>query len=176
MVTFQRHLAIQVKDFGLSWRSGVAFHSVIHAIRPDLVDMELVQKRTNRENLEEAFSLAENELGIPRLLDPEGTMKFAVTKKVKSYLPALYTENTIFKQEPRISFSTSLDLWGPNQHTTYQFVLFPRIKDPGNAFSQRPPPNSHYQNSCVIDASKIYVTVTLYVILRPSGSIALQLR
>uniref|UniRef100_A0A3B3Q2M2 Calponin-homology (CH) domain-containing protein n=1 Tax=Paramormyrops kingsleyae TaxID=1676925 RepID=A0A3B3Q2M2_9TELE len=66
-----RHLAIEVKDFGLSWRSGVAFHSVIHAIRPDLVDMELVQKRTNRENLEEAFSLAENELGIPRLLDPE---------------------------------------------------------------------------------------------------------
>uniref|UniRef100_A0A8C7ULC6 Spectrin repeat containing, nuclear envelope 1b n=1 Tax=Oncorhynchus mykiss TaxID=8022 RepID=A0A8C7ULC6_ONCMY len=62
---------IEVKDFGASWRSGVAFHSVVHAIRPDLVDMELVRRRSNRENLEEAFSLAENELGIPRLLDPE---------------------------------------------------------------------------------------------------------
>uniref|UniRef100_A0A8C7KDH8 Spectrin repeat containing, nuclear envelope 1b n=1 Tax=Oncorhynchus kisutch TaxID=8019 RepID=A0A8C7KDH8_ONCKI len=62
---------IEVKDFGASWRSGVAFHSVVHAIRPDLVDMEVVRRRSNRENLEEAFSLAENELGIPRLLDPE---------------------------------------------------------------------------------------------------------
>lgn len=61
-----------MKDFGRSWRSGVAFHSVIYAIRPDLVDMELVKKRGNRENLEDAFTLAENELGIPRLLDPEG--------------------------------------------------------------------------------------------------------
>ncbi len=68
-----RRLGIEVKDFGPSWRSGVAFHSVIHAIRPDLVDMDIVRKRSNRENLEEAFSVAENELGIPCLLDPEGT-------------------------------------------------------------------------------------------------------
>lgn len=61
-----------MKDFGPSWRTGVAFHSVIYAIRPDLVDMELVKRRSNRENLEEAFTVAENELGIPRLLDPEG--------------------------------------------------------------------------------------------------------
>lgn len=69
---FKSRLGIEVKDFGPSWRSGVAFHSVIYAIRPDLVDMELVKRRNNRENLEEAFTLAENELGIPRLLDPEG--------------------------------------------------------------------------------------------------------
>lgn len=63
-----------MKDFGPSWRDGVAFQSVVHAIRPDLVDMEVVRRRSNRENLEEAFSLAENELGIPRLLDPEGDL------------------------------------------------------------------------------------------------------
>ena len=51
----------------------MAFHSVIHAIRPELVDLEKVKGRPNRENLEEAFSIAETELGIPRLLDPEGT-------------------------------------------------------------------------------------------------------
>lgn len=67
-----RYHGIEVKDFGPSWRDGVAFQSVVHAIRPDLVDMEVVRRRSNRENLEEAFTLAENELGIPRLLDPEG--------------------------------------------------------------------------------------------------------
>lgn len=69
-----RYQGIEVKDFGPSWRSGVAFQSVVHAIRPDLVDMEAVRKRSNRQNLEEAFALAENELGIPRLLDPEGAL------------------------------------------------------------------------------------------------------
>uniref|UniRef100_A0A3B1JEK0 Calponin-homology (CH) domain-containing protein n=1 Tax=Astyanax mexicanus TaxID=7994 RepID=A0A3B1JEK0_ASTMX len=69
--TATKRLGIEVKDFGSSWRTGVAFHSVIYAIRPDLVDMELVKRRSNRENLEEAFTVAENELGIPRLLDPE---------------------------------------------------------------------------------------------------------
>lgn len=67
-----RQTGIEVKDFGRSWRSGVAFHSVIHAIRPELVDLERVKGRSNRENLEEAFTIAETELGIPRLLDPEG--------------------------------------------------------------------------------------------------------
>lgn len=71
---FFRYHGIEVKDFGPSWRDGVAFQSVVHAIRPDLVDMEVVRRRSNRENLEEAFALAENELGIPRLLDPEGAL------------------------------------------------------------------------------------------------------
>ncbi|KAM8787980.1 nesprin-1-like [Rhynchonycteris naso] len=69
--TAAKQAGVEVKDFGRSWRSGVAFHSVIHAIRPELVDLAKVKVRSNRENLEEAFSIAETELGIPRLLDPE---------------------------------------------------------------------------------------------------------
>ncbi|XP_006109093.1 nesprin-1-like, partial [Myotis lucifugus] len=69
--TAAKQTGIEIKDFGRSWRNGVAFHSVIHAIRPELVDLERVRGRSNRENLEEAFTIAETELGIPRLLDPE---------------------------------------------------------------------------------------------------------
>ncbi|RXM34941.1 Nesprin-1 [Acipenser ruthenus] len=69
--TAAKRLGIEVKDFGKSWRSGVVFHSVIYAIRPDLVDMDKVRMKTNRENLEDAFTIAEKDLGIPRLLDPE---------------------------------------------------------------------------------------------------------
>lgn len=39
--------------------------------RPDLVDMERVQIQSNRENLEQAFEVAER-LGVTRLLDAEG--------------------------------------------------------------------------------------------------------
>lgn len=39
--------------------------------RPDLIDMELVSRQSNRENLEQAFEIAES-LGVTRLLDAEG--------------------------------------------------------------------------------------------------------
>lgn len=69
--TAGKQMGIEVKDFGKSWRTGLAFHSVIHAIQPELVDLEKVKTRSNRENLEDAFTIAETQLGIPRLLDPE---------------------------------------------------------------------------------------------------------
>ena len=50
----------------------MAFNAIVHTIRPDLVDMERVRKQSARVNLENAFSTAENHLGIARLLDPEG--------------------------------------------------------------------------------------------------------
>lgn len=39
--------------------------------RPDLVDMSRVSTQTSRSNLEQAFCVAE-QLGVARLLDPEG--------------------------------------------------------------------------------------------------------
>uniref|UniRef100_A0A3Q3Q292 Calponin-homology (CH) domain-containing protein n=1 Tax=Monopterus albus TaxID=43700 RepID=A0A3Q3Q292_MONAL len=69
--TATKCLGIEVKDFGPSWRTGLAFFAVINALRPNLVDMERVCRRPNRENLQEAFILAETQLGIPQLLDPE---------------------------------------------------------------------------------------------------------
>uniref|UniRef100_A0A8C4QV05 Calponin-homology (CH) domain-containing protein n=1 Tax=Eptatretus burgeri TaxID=7764 RepID=A0A8C4QV05_EPTBU len=64
-------LGLRVQDFGPSWRNGVAFHSVIHSIRPELVNLEQLKVKSNRENLDSAFSIAETYLGIPRLLEPE---------------------------------------------------------------------------------------------------------
>lgn len=70
-----RKYGLHIKDFGKSWKDGVAFNAMIHNIRPDLVDMDAVKRQQARVNLEHAFSTAENQLGIPRLLDPEGEWK-----------------------------------------------------------------------------------------------------
>lgn len=40
---------------------------------PRLIDMGKVYQQSNLENLEQAFSVAEKDLGVTRLLDPEGT-------------------------------------------------------------------------------------------------------
>ncbi|XP_017539502.1 nesprin-2 isoform X2 [Pygocentrus nattereri] len=63
--------SVSVKDFKSSWRSGVAFLAIVCSLRPDLVDLSLTETRSNLQNLEEAFIIAQQELGISRLLEPE---------------------------------------------------------------------------------------------------------
>ena len=55
-----------------SWRNGLGFNALIHAHRPDLIDYKALQPSHHIENLNNAFDVANNELGIPRLLDAEG--------------------------------------------------------------------------------------------------------
>ncbi|KAG7509989.1 nesprin-2-like [Solea senegalensis] len=62
---------ISVKDFKASWRSGVVFLAILYALRPDLVDLSKARTRSNKQNLEEAFGIAERELRVPRLLEPD---------------------------------------------------------------------------------------------------------
>jgi len=65
---------LNVRDFTSSWRDGLAFNALIHSIRPDIVDLRRVTRMDVRERLENAFTIAEQYLGIPRLIDPEGLL------------------------------------------------------------------------------------------------------
>uniref|UniRef100_A0A3Q2P3I8 Calponin-homology (CH) domain-containing protein n=1 Tax=Fundulus heteroclitus TaxID=8078 RepID=A0A3Q2P3I8_FUNHE len=67
----QAGCSISIKDFKASWRSGVVFLAILNALRPNLVDLSKARTRSNKQNLEEAFHIAETELRIPRLLDPD---------------------------------------------------------------------------------------------------------
>lgn len=71
---WDRHGSVSVTDFKSSWRSGLAFLAIIQTLRPGLVDLEKAKARSNKENLKEAFRIAELELNIPRLLEPEGKL------------------------------------------------------------------------------------------------------
>lgn len=71
MFQFYRDSGIEVRDFGPSWRDGVAFLAIIDAIKANLVNLEQMRAASNRQRLETAFDVAENQLGIARLLDAE---------------------------------------------------------------------------------------------------------
>lgn len=60
-----------MRDFGESWRDGNAFLAIIDAIKANLVSIAAMRQASNRARLETAFQVAEVELGIARLLDPE---------------------------------------------------------------------------------------------------------
>jgi nesprin-1 len=65
------NLGIEVKDFGPSWRDGYAFMGLINAIDENLIDIENYRNASNKSRLHTSFNVAESELGIPRLLDPD---------------------------------------------------------------------------------------------------------
>lgn len=69
-----RKYGVAVQDFASSWRSGLAFLATIKAIDSSLVDMKQALEKSPRENLEDAFTIAQENLGIPRLLEPEDIM------------------------------------------------------------------------------------------------------
>ncbi|XP_037582729.1 uncharacterized protein LOC119466304 isoform X16 [Dermacentor silvarum] len=89
--TTDRYPGVKVRDFTTSWRDGLAFNAIIHRNRPDLVDFRSCRTRTVRENLEVAFSVAERELGVTRLLDPEDVdTPQPDEKSLITYISSLY--------------------------------------------------------------------------------------
>ena len=62
---------LEVSNFGSSWRDGTCFLAIISCINPALVDVNSYAQASNKQRLESAFSIAEQELGISRLLDAE---------------------------------------------------------------------------------------------------------
>ncbi|XP_039973200.1 plectin isoform X6 [Xiphias gladius] len=82
---------IRCDNFTTSWRDGKLFNAVIHKHYPRLIDMGKVYRQTNVENLEHAFNVAERDLGVTRLLDPEDVdVPHPDEKSIITYVSSLY--------------------------------------------------------------------------------------
>nr|XP_018898887.1 PREDICTED: spectrin beta chain, non-erythrocytic 1 isoform X2 [Bemisia tabaci] len=62
---------VNIQDFTSSWRTGLGFNALIHAHRPELINYNALQPNKHIDNLNNAFEVANSELGIPKLLDAE---------------------------------------------------------------------------------------------------------
>ncbi|XP_006830820.1 PREDICTED: plectin isoform X3 [Chrysochloris asiatica] len=82
---------LRCDNFTSSWRDGRLFNAIIHRHKPMLVDMNKVYRQTNLENLDQAFSVAERDLGVTRLLDPEDVdVTHPDEKSIITYVSSLY--------------------------------------------------------------------------------------
>ena len=62
---------VDVRNFTSSWTDGLAFCALLHRYRPDLLDYHKLNKRDAAGNAQLAFDLAEEHIGIPKLLTVE---------------------------------------------------------------------------------------------------------
>ncbi|GFY59276.1 plectin [Trichonephila inaurata madagascariensis] len=96
--TTERYPGVRITDFTSSWRDGLAFNAILHRNRPDILDFKSLRSRKAKENLELAFSIAEKEFGITRLLDPEDVdTPEPDEKSLITYISSLYD---VFPEPP----------------------------------------------------------------------------
>ncbi|XP_059471698.1 dystrophin, isoforms A/C/F/G/H isoform X9 [Neocloeon triangulifer] len=82
---------LDIRNFTTSWSDGLAFTAILHKHRPHLFNFENVKSMHQNARLEHAFKLAQSELGIERLLDPEDVNTAVPDKKsIMMYVMCLF--------------------------------------------------------------------------------------
>lgn len=70
----QNYEGVDIKNFTTSWSDGLAFNALLHRWKPNLFDFNAIARKHPNARLDHAFKLAQEHLGIERLLDPEGKL------------------------------------------------------------------------------------------------------
>ncbi|KPI92466.1 Spectrin beta chain [Papilio xuthus] len=91
---------VNVRNFTTSWRDGLAFNAIIHKHRPDLVQFEKLHRNNPMHNLNNAFNVAEEKLGLTKLLDAEDiAVDHPDEKSIITYVVTYYHYFSKLKQE-----------------------------------------------------------------------------
>ncbi|XP_024920953.1 plectin a isoform X6 [Cynoglossus semilaevis] len=134
---------LRCDNFTTSWRDGKLFSAIIHKHRPALIDMNQVYRQSNQENLEQAFSVAERELGVTKLLDPEDVdVPHPDEKSIITYVSSLYD---VMPRVPDVQDGVKYNELELRWHEYYELVtvLLQWIRHHILVFEEKKFPNSY---------------------------------
>nr|XP_032522222.1 dystrophin, isoforms A/C/F/G/H-like isoform X3 [Danaus plexippus plexippus] len=87
----QDYAGVKVENFTSSWSDGLAFSALLHRFRPELFRYNDALGLSPSERLDRVFTLAQDHLGIDRLLDPEDVNTTNPDKKsIMMYVMCLF--------------------------------------------------------------------------------------
>ncbi|XP_063855861.1 dystrophin-like [Scylla paramamosain] len=69
--TTKGYQGVDIQNFTTSWADGLALNALIHSHRPQVFEWTVVARKHPLARLDTAFRVAQEHLGIERLLDPE---------------------------------------------------------------------------------------------------------
>mmetsp|Transcript_15850 Transcript_15850/g.19242 ORF Transcript_15850/g.19242 Transcript_15850/m.19242 type:complete len:834 (+) Transcript_15850:150-2651(+) len=84
------YAGVNVTNFTSSFKDGLAFNALIHRYRPDLLEFNSLSGDGAVENCENAFNIAEKDLGIARLLDAEDVVDVPDEKSIVAYVSQFF--------------------------------------------------------------------------------------
>jgi len=102
---------VNIIDMTTSWKDGLAFCALIHHFRPNIIDYDGLKPEDVYDNNDLAYKVAEEELGIPSLLDPQDMVdssvpdKFSIVTYVSQFYHLLKEEDG--SRSPSLAFRNS---------------------------------------------------------------------
>ena len=89
------HAGVNVENFSMSWRDGLAFCALIHNLDPSLIPYGSLKAENAAQNIELALSISEQRLDVARLFDPQDVLDLARPdeKSIMTYV-AIWREAT----------------------------------------------------------------------------------
>ncbi|XP_059376124.1 alpha-actinin-2b [Carassius carassius] len=119
---------VNIQNFHVSWKDGLALCALIHRHRPDLIDYAKLNKDDPLGNLNLAFDIAEKHLDIPKMLDAEDILNTPKPdeRAIMTYVSCFY-HAFAGAEQAETAFNRICKVLGVNQENEKLMVDYERL-------------------------------------------------